>query len=102
MIRRPPRSPLFPSPTLFRSEAHLTPGLPQVSTDAMQLQTALANLVANAVEATADGGRILISTALEHRLDPDADTTLQRGTDQDRKSTRLNSSHSQISYAVFC
>ena len=36
-------------------EAHLTPGLPLVSTDAMQLQTALANLVANAVEATADG-----------------------------------------------
>ena len=60
-------------------EAHLTPGLPLVSTDAMQLQTALANLVANAVEATADGGRILIGTALEHRLDPDADTTLQRG-----------------------
>jgi signal transduction histidine kinase len=50
-----------------------------VSTDAMQLQTALANLVANAAEATLDGGRILIGTALEHRLDPDADTTLQRG-----------------------
>ena len=35
--------------------------------------------MANAVEATIDGGRILIGTALEHRLDPDADTTLQRG-----------------------
>ncbi len=66
-------------PPTVTLDAHLTPGLPQVSTDAMQLQTALANLVANAVEATADGGRILIGTALEHRLDPDADTTLQRG-----------------------
>ncbi len=60
-------------------EASLAPGLPQVSTDAMQLQTALANLVANTAEATLEGGRILIGTALEHRLDPDADTALQRG-----------------------
>ncbi|MBN5029170.1 PAS domain S-box protein [Stenotrophomonas maltophilia] len=60
-------------------EASLAPGLPRVSTDAMQLQTALANLVANAAEATLEGGRILIGTALEHRLDPDADTALQRG-----------------------
>ncbi|WP_429621172.1 two-component system sensor histidine kinase NtrB [Stenotrophomonas sp. AN71] len=60
-------------------EASLAPGLPEVSTDAMQLQTALANLVANAVEATLDGGRIQIGTTLEHRLDPDADTALQRG-----------------------
>jgi signal transduction histidine kinase len=50
-----------------------------VSTDALQLQTALANLVANAADATLEGGRILIGTALEHRLDPDADSTLQRG-----------------------
>ena len=60
-------------------EVRFTPDLPPVSTDAMQLQTALANLVANAVEATIDGGRILVGTALEHRLDPDADTTMQRG-----------------------
>jgi signal transduction histidine kinase len=57
----------------------LAPGLPCGSTDALQLQAALANLVANAVDATLDGGRILIGTALEHRLDPDADSTLQRG-----------------------
>ncbi|HFT6992621.1 two-component system sensor histidine kinase NtrB [Stenotrophomonas maltophilia] len=66
-------------PPTVTLDARLTPGLPPVSTDALQLQTALANLVANAVEATVDGGRILIGTALEHRLDPDADTTLQRG-----------------------
>lgn len=66
-------------PTHVVLEASLAPGLPRVSTDAMQLQTALANLVANAAEATLEGGRILIGTALEHRLDPDADTALQRG-----------------------
>ncbi len=60
-------------------ELRLTPGLPLVNTDAMQLQAALANLVANAADATLEGGRILIGTALEHRLDPDADSTLQRG-----------------------
>jgi len=59
-------------------EAALAPGLPLLSTDPLQLQTALANLVANAADATLDGGRVLVATALEHRLDPDADTALQR------------------------
>src|SRR2546430_9126238 len=68
MIRRPPRSTLFPYTTLFRS-----PNAPA------------ANLL-EAVEAA--GG----SVERIERLTPDAD----------RKSTRLNSSHSQISYAVFC
>src|SRR6266853_5774738 len=60
MIRRPPRSTLFPYTTLFRSRPL---GVPYIA---------------------------------GHR----ADVTGHRG--QDRKSTRLNSSHSQISYAVFC
>jgi len=60
-------------------DAQLAPDLPAINTDALQLQTALANLVANAADATLEGGRILIGTALEHRLDPDADSTLQRG-----------------------
>ncbi|WP_313442780.1 PAS domain S-box protein [Stenotrophomonas sp.] len=59
-------------------EVALAPGLPLLSTDPLQLQTALANLVANAADATLDGGRVLVATALEHRLDPDADTPLQR------------------------
>src|SRR2546421_8645519 len=63
MIRRPPRSTLFPYTTLFRSLVH---------------------------------GQVARQTRLA-RLDLG---TLQRGTD--RKSTRLNSSHDQISYAVFC
>src|SRR2546428_3719937 len=72
MIRRPPRSTLFPYTTLFRS------GYPQE-----RLQEGQGR----------DGG------FLAHRLDlPHA----RRGRRQDRKSTRLNSSHDQISYAVFC
>src|SRR2546427_7359543 len=63
MIRRPPRSTLFPYTTLFRSgcnDRHPAPG-----------------------------HRLEVALLLQHH-------------DGDRKSTRLNSSHSQISYAVFC
>src|SRR2546430_12518545 len=75
MIRRPPRSTLFPYTTLFRSRA------------------ALAGALAGPRDAV---GRLLRpqrrDRVLCDRLPGDAD----------RKSTRLNSSHSQISYAVFC
>src|SRR2546430_13597229 len=70
MIRRPPRSTLFPYTTLFRSLAAL----------------ALLLLVQNV---SASVGRV-------DRVDRGDRESL------DRKSTRLNSSHSQISYAVFC
>src|SRR5688572_32553948 len=82
MIRRPPRSTLFPYTTLFRSlrhdEAHEEPearGVP--------------------------GPLDLVEARLELRralVDDDAGCAPR----EDRKSTRLNSSHSQISYAVFC
>src|SRR2546421_8925718 len=76
MIRRPPRSTLFPYTTLFRS---LTPGPSPLSTE----------------------GRGVV--LLARRRIPDADRlVLAGGGDADRKSTRLNSSHDQISYAVFC
>src|SRR2546430_7039261 len=69
MIRRPPRSTLFPYTTLFRSRVE-----PR--------------------RAPADGDR---------RGHPAGRLGLGRGlVGRDRKSTRLNSSHSQISYAVFC
>src|SRR2546427_8172327 len=71
MIRRPPRSTLFPYTTLFRSDF----GDQLVGQIALHAQPA----------------------ALLHQL-VDALVAAQR----DRKSTRLNSSHSQISYAVFC
>src|SRR2546427_9597025 len=77
MIRRPPRSTLFPYTTLFRSPA----GEHQVSEGAAHVD---ADAVGHgALSATPKGRR-----ATRARLD--------------RKSTRLNSSHSQISYAVFC
>src|SRR5438445_5945937 len=66
MIRRPPRSTLFPYTTLFRSV-----------------------VVRDLLERTAD-------------LPDDAAGVVDQDLDGDRKSTRLNSSHANISYAVFC
>src|SRR5688572_31563933 len=83
MIRRPPRSTLFPYTTLFRSEiVHGNDvGVFEGSGDPGLAQQA------------SDGGGIPV-VGLQ-RLDGDRAA-------EDRKSTRLNSSHSQISYAVFC
>src|SRR2546430_11931442 len=74
MIRRPPRSTLFPYTTLFRSHRRADAGEPQQ-------RAALVHAGAQ----QADG--------------PEQD---RHRVAADRKSTRLNSSHSQISYAVFC
>src|SRR2546430_5360118 len=83
MIRRPPRSTLFPYTTLFRSRASGSRAAGQGRDDR--------HLVAVA------DGRL---QSLE-RLDRLA-VHVDEVTIIDRKSTRLNSSHSQISYAVFC
>src|SRR5947209_14092239 len=72
MIRRPPRSTLFPYTTLFRSLMHEIADLPHEGL--------------MAVDDRLGAGAIFIKT----------------GRGQDRKSTRLNSSHANISYAVFC
>src|SRR2546428_6024041 len=87
MIRRPPRSTLFPYTTLFRSRAALSGRFP-VGDDADRVRPA-------GVELRADVGRlvVLLVGVGERRAVRNA---------QDRKSTRLNSSHDQISYAVFC
>src|SRR3712207_7522069 len=91
MIRRPPRSTLFPYTTLFRSRAE---------SDA-EVEERLANpdqgpqgSVNDLDDAAAVVARLL--GALE-RIDE-----LERVSHGDRKSTRLNSSHANISYAVFC
>src|SRR2546430_5311658 len=78
MIRRPPRSTLFPYTTLFRSPLDEVDGLPDLRVPARR----------DVVPRPAD-----LVEAVE---EPRARQLL------DRKSTRLNSSHSQISYAVFC
>src|SRR3712207_8776544 len=83
MIRRPPRSTLFPYTTLFRSAPPLrrAPG--------------------GRAHPGPRGGR-----RRRHRGDPDRETDRGGGLRDrlglDRKSTRLNSSHANISYAVFC
>src|SRR5690349_23092063 len=82
MIRRPPRSTLFPYTTLFRSRHR------EVGEDELHHLAVLR--VAGQIERRryAHGGRFRIAPELNE--------------DIDRKSTRLNSSHVEISYAVFC
>src|SRR5687768_17882536 len=80
MIRRPPRSTLFPYTTLFRSDLVVHVGV--------------------------EGGGVLEEIGATGSL-PDprsapAHRRLGEGQSRDRKSTRLNSSHGYISYAVFC
>src|SRR4051812_49944914 len=78
MIRRPPRSTLFPYTTLFRSDlGHLASGLATRNEDVAGLDVAMQD------PAFVRGGQCIAKL-------------------QDRKSTRLNSSHMSISYAVFC
>src|SRR5438132_10537300 len=82
MIRRPPRSPLFPYTTLFRSQAgHRVEVADQVHGGA-------AIHVPDARRLAERGRRQALAVGAEG--------------DGDRKSTRLNSSHTVISYAVFC
>src|SRR5258708_13311938 len=74
MIRRPPRSTLFPYTTLFRSSEHLKASDSEIR-----------------------------SSPFWHFQQADDKSAFKAGTDaEDRKSTRLNSSHQIISYAVFC
>src|SRR5436853_3871773 len=80
MIRRPPRSTLFPYTTLFRSWANSAP----------------AAALAASLSGRQDGGGS-IGTSAAPRKNAACPATLR-----DRKSTRLNSSHLGISYAVFC
>src|SRR3712207_7063989 len=91
MIRRPPRSTLFPYTTLFRSRLprrHDLVGLPAGQ---------LGEVIEARPEGADAGGR-------RAQLDDEVGHLRLRGEGlhEDRKSTRLNSSHANISYAVFC
>src|SRR2546422_3100259 len=91
MIRRPPRSTLFPYTTLFRSETLiLEPSRRQL------LQKRSENM--RSEKAIMTSRREFLSNALGMALV----TASTWAFDRDRKSTRLNSSHGYISYAVFC
>src|SRR2546430_12341715 len=97
MIRRPPRSTLFPYTTLFRSRARLERAHP----DSQRLPTGDDLLDPELLALELLGAGILVRDDEDEggaRLDSD----LLGLEAVDRKSTRLNSSHSQISYAVFC
>src|SRR3712207_7015747 len=102
MIRRPPRSTLFPYTTLFRSDEGLRePGADVVlASDACRLEVVDAQA---SDDLRKEGLRVLDPL----RLLPAEVCVLDDilgigcGTEQDRKSTRLNSSHANISYAVF-
>src|SRR2546427_7692984 len=83
MIRRPPRSTLFPYTTLFRSDAGFNPQTMPIAS----LTTSEAEIAQMGADVAA--GHFTAATYFQ-------------SIDSDRKSTRLNSSHSQISYAVFC
>src|SRR3712207_7669894 len=87
MIRRPPRSTLFPYTTLFRSLCSMTTALPSGAT----------TTTFTAIDRTA------FTMVCFANLDGNATVRkTRRGRCRDRKSTRLNSSHANISYAVFC
>src|SRR3712207_8825332 len=91
MIRRPPRSTLFPYTTLFRS-LHPDPAGAVVRHG---LHAALA-----LGEELGDGAEVLLGDVDGHALHRLVHLAVDDP--RDRKSTRLNSSHANISYAVFC
>src|SRR5258708_10081598 len=86
MIRRPPRSTLFPYTTLFRSLRHVVRGAGELREVLLDQRLGL--------RVTGTGLHRSLREPLEERVDH---LLLL-----DRKSTRLNSSHQIISYAVFC
>src|SRR5688572_31853274 len=98
MIRRPPRSTLFPYTTLFRSFGGVGVEV-DFSTDFV---TIIAPIEGSPAERAGirPGDRIVAIDGQSVRGKSPVD--LVRAMRGDRKSTRLNSSHSQISYAVFC
>src|SRR3712207_7104714 len=91
MIRRPPRSSLFPYTTLFRSKLQKVPG-------ALRADSAAKADVADKIGSLAEAD--IATKAYVDGKTPTGVALLAGATD--RKSTRLNSSHANISYAVFC
>src|SRR5256885_9275779 len=98
MIRRPPRSTLFPYTTLFRSTMEMNPGTLTLAT--------LREYKRLSVNRASFGAQTFDDSELRrlgrtHTAD-DVRQTIRFLREADRKSTRLNSSHLVISYAVFC
>src|SRR3712207_7537757 len=85
MIQRPPTSTLFPYTTLFRSE--------NIQMANKHMKRCSTSLVIREAE---------MKTTLRHHFTPIGMNIIEKQNLTDRKSTRLNSSHANISYAVFC
>src|SRR5690242_20967911 len=98
MVRRPPRSTLFPYTTLFRSDADRHGGRLHLRGRGLRL----GRESAHRGPSTSSGGQIWTGQGRSLTpLRPEA-RALLHSVLGDRKSTRLNSSHMSISYAVFC
>src|SRR3712207_8648409 len=91
MIRRPPRSTLFPYTTLFRSQ------LLQAENERKDAEAAY-----RAAQAPGAAGALAEKDGRSQDSAEAKLAALKEKRSQDRKSTRLNSSHANISYAVFC
>src|SRR3712207_7322373 len=102
MIRRPPRSALFPYTTLFRSVLGVAAEALREQ-QARELEAHDREIAVELERVTIRGDRALVvaerARDVAHLL---LDVGAHRRHPADRKSTRLNSSHANISYAVFC
>src|SRR3712207_7052204 len=94
MIRRPPRSTLFPYTTLFRST--------KLRTEGGELIVIPNGEIRQVTNLSKDWARVVLDIPLAVDTDVPRATDVLRRISEDRKSTRLNSSHANISYAVFC
>src|SRR3712207_7022034 len=93
MIRPPPRSTLFPYTTLFRSREDVDPQAVEHELATLKVEFQLLG----------EGRHVLVELLQELAEDGHPPgQVVQGGIGRDRKSTRLNSSHANISYAVFC
>src|SRR3712207_7744054 len=92
MIQRPPRSTLFPYTTLFRSDVMETEQIPRDFGLIVKV-----GLVSQAIAVLLRLSDMIVLVAVGVLIGPSVS-----GASGDRKSTRLNSSHANISYAVFC
>src|SRR3712207_8689796 len=100
MIRRPPRSTLFPYTTLFRSCKYNTLSGTAVARDFVEMPSQFNESFATIPEVFDNFAR---HTSTHEPMPKELKEKMLKSISfQDRKSTRLNSSHANISYAVFC
>src|SRR3712207_7822557 len=97
MIRRPPRSTLFPDTTLFRSEGQV-----EILESLGVTEESVGAPIRSSMEVIELGETEGGVPVFMDRIASEADGVVVVGRIKDRKSTRLNSSHANISYAAFC